>query len=54
MDQEMNNLWSESGSAAVDVILTGILLKDEYSPTIEAKALRKVYELRAAYNIATL
>jgi amidase len=52
MDQEIYDLLTESSPAAVDVILTGILLRDEYSPAVEAKALRKVYEFRAAYYVA--
>jgi amidase len=52
MDQEMYDLLTESSPAVVDVILTGILLRNKYSLAVEAKALRKVYELRAAYNVA--
>jgi hypothetical protein len=45
MDQEMYDLLTEPSPAAVDVILTGILLKGEYSPAVEAKALRKCMSL---------
>lgn len=50
MDQDMYDLLTEKSPAAVDVILVGALLKEKYGPAVEAKALRKVYELRAAYD----
>jgi amidase len=51
-DQRMYELITATNPAAVNVMLSGPFLQDNFGPQVEAKAHRKVFELRAAYDEA--
>jgi amidase len=51
MDQEMFDLQTKKSPEFIDLVFVEALLK-KYGPDLEAKAHRKIYELRAAYDAA--
>lgn len=51
-DQEMYKLLTATNPAAVNMMLSGQFLKENFGPKVEAKAHRKVFELRATYDRA--
>jgi amidase len=51
-DQEMFDLLTATNPAVVNVALSGPALKSKFGAHAEAKAHRKIYELRAAYDKA--
>lgn len=51
-DQRMYELTTATNPAAVNVMLSGPFLQEHFGPQVEAKAHRKVFELRAAYDQA--
>ncbi|KAJ5524044.1 hypothetical protein N7494_010694 [Penicillium frequentans] len=51
-DQEMYELITATNPAAMNMMLSGQFLKEHFGPSVEAKAHRKVFELRAAYDRA--
>ncbi|KAJ5100635.1 hypothetical protein N7456_006687 [Penicillium angulare] len=51
-DQRMYELLTASNPAIVNVMLSGPFLEEQFGPKIEAKANRKAFELRAAYDKA--
>ncbi|KAM0417116.1 hypothetical protein ACHAPT_012892 [Fusarium lateritium] len=50
--QDMLEQLTSSNPAVVNIILSGLLNDARYKPSLEAKAHRKVFELRAAYDRA--
>lgn len=52
MDQEMYELLTATNPSAVNVCIAGTHLKNKFGPHPEAKAHRKVFQLRAAYDEA--
>ena len=52
MDQEMYDLLTATNPAVVNVTISGTHLKSKFGNYAEAKAHRKVFELRAAYDAA--
>lgn len=53
-DQRMYDLLTATNPAAVNVMLSGPFLQAHFGPRIEAKAHRKAFELRAAYDQALM
>ena len=51
-DQRMYELLTATNPAAMNVMLSGPFLEQNFGPRVEAKAHRKVFELRAAYDQA--
>jgi amidase len=51
-DQEMFDLLTATNPAVVNVALSGPVLQSKFGARAEAKAHRKIYELRAAYDKA--
>ncbi|KAJ5919538.1 hypothetical protein N7454_009373 [Penicillium verhagenii] len=51
-DQRMYELLTATNPAAINMMLSGQFLKKHFGPTVEAKAHRRVFELRAAYDNA--
>lgn len=51
-DQRMYELLTATNPAIVNVMLSGPFLQEHFGPGIEAKAHRKAFELRAAYDKA--
>jgi amidase len=51
-DQRMYELLTATNPAAMNVMLSGPFLQEHFGPSVEAKAHRKVFELRAAYDHA--
>jgi amidase len=51
-DQRMYELLTATNPAAMNVMLSGPFLQEVFGPSVEAKAHRKVFELRAAYDQA--
>ncbi|KAJ5737829.1 uncharacterized protein N7483_002954 [Penicillium malachiteum] len=51
-DQEMYELLTGTNPSALNVMLSGPFLQEKFGPSVEAKAHRKVFELRAAYDEA--
>lgn len=51
-DQRMYDLLTATNPAIVNVMLSGPFLQDHFGPAVEAKAHRKAFELRAAYDQA--
>lgn len=51
-DQRMYELLTATNPAAMNVMLSGPFLQEHFGPRVEAKAHRKVFELRAAYDQA--
>ncbi|KAJ5908702.1 hypothetical protein N7495_001384 [Penicillium taxi] len=49
-DQRMYELLTATNPAAMNVMLSGPFLQKHFGPSVEAKAHRKVFELRAAYD----
>ena len=49
-DQRMYELLTATNPAAMNVMLSGPFLQAKFGPSVEAKAHRKVFELRAAYD----
>ncbi|KAM5344122.1 hypothetical protein ACJ41O_012659 [Fusarium nematophilum] len=50
--QETYELLNSSNPAVINIMLSGKFVHDKYGPAVEAKAHRKVLELRAAYDHA--
>lgn len=48
----MYELITATNPAAINVMLSGPFLQENFGPQVEAKAHRKVFELRAAYDHA--
>jgi amidase len=53
-DQRMYELLTTTNPAAMNVMLSGPFLQEHFGPSVEAKAHRKVFELRAAYEQPTI
>lgn len=53
-DQRMYELMTATNPAAVNVMLSGPFLEKTFGPAVEAKAHRKAFELRAAYDKALM
>jgi amidase len=51
-DQEMYELLTATNPSIMNLIFSSTFLKEKWGPQVEAKAHRKVYELRAAYDKA--
>ncbi|KAJ6110872.1 hypothetical protein N7486_003107 [Penicillium sp. IBT 16267x] len=51
-DQKMYELMTATNPAAMNMMLSGHFLQEHFGPSVEAKAHRKVFELRAAYDRA--
>jgi amidase len=51
-DQKMFDLLTATNPAIVNVMLSSPFLQDRFGPAVEAKAHRKAFELRAAYDQA--
>ncbi|KAJ5673313.1 hypothetical protein N7507_002440 [Penicillium longicatenatum] len=51
-DQQMYELITATNPAAMNMMLSGQFLQEHFGPSVEAKAHRKVFELRAAYDRA--
>jgi amidase len=51
-DQEMYELFTAANPSIMNMIFSSIFLKEKWGPQVEAKAHRKVFELRAAYDEA--
>ncbi|KAJ5641876.1 hypothetical protein N7490_005876 [Penicillium lividum] len=51
-DQKMYELLTATNPAAMNMMLSGQFLQKHFGPSVEAKAHRKVFELRAAYDRA--
>lgn len=51
-DQRMYDLLTATNPSVVNVILSNPILGEHYGPSVEAKAHRKIFELRAAYDHA--
>ncbi|KAJ5382027.1 uncharacterized protein N7496_004455 [Penicillium cataractarum] len=51
-DQRMYELLTATNPAVINVMLSGPFLQEHFGPSVEAKAHRKVFELRAAYDHA--
>ena len=52
MDQEMYDLLTATNPAVPNLTIAGEHLKTKYGPHVEAKAHRKVFQLRSAYDTA--
>jgi amidase len=50
--QEMYELLTSTNPAVINIILSGKLAEEQFGGSLEAKAHRKVFELRAAYDSA--